>query len=279
MNHRNTLVGFTVDSFQGLTPSVIIAGLRMIGVEFIEITKTVFSEVDAVSKKIGSMRTGFHLPLMHDDGWDFSCIDFTEKIDETINNINRHKDSLNLIYAVSHPPESKMYDSPCDSSPEYLFENLKKLRVPVYLENVPGYSPEEFQDLFRQAQSILGSNLAGMCFDGPHFFVRGYNPLDEFQRFFDRIGCIHLSDCHKDDDAHLPFNNGGVFPVEDFLQKVKGTKFSGPITLEIKPNSLKELDIFIASYLKALRYLDYKKFIASRLRWLALKPVVHHFLN
>ena len=51
MKRNATSIGFTVDTYEGIPPSIIIAGLKFIGMDFIELTKTVFSDINAVSSK------------------------------------------------------------------------------------------------------------------------------------------------------------------------------------------------------------------------------------
>ena len=105
--------------------------------------------------KMNGMRASFHLPLIFDDGWDFSCLDFADKINETIANINQYKDQLHLNHVVSHPPEPELMDSSVSTSIDFLFENLKKIQLPVYLENVPTTSPDEIHALLQKAKKYF----------------------------------------------------------------------------------------------------------------------------
>ena len=278
MSDNRRYIGFTVEAYQGLTPAVIIAGLRFIGIDFVEITKTVFKEIDAVVQRLAHVKTGFHLPLMHDDHWDLSCMNCQKEIDQLIENINRYKTSLNLQYVLSHPPEPDIADKDKQLSADFLFENLNKIDSPIFLENVPSLSPDKFFAFYNLAKEKLQGKLAGMCFDGPHYFVTGYDPIEKYRSLHENIGCIHLSDCYANDDCHLPFERGGTFPVYDFLNEIS-KNFSGYLTLEIKPNSLNDLEYFVQSYLKTLYYLDRKKYFKNRLRWQMLRPLVRRFVG
>ncbi len=279
MNPKRTLVGFTVDKYEGLMPSVILSGLKIVGVTYVELTKTVFAEISAISKKMHGLRAGFHLPLIHDDGWDLSCLDFKEQIDEVIGNINRHKDALHIQHVIAHPPEPEAAKHAIHSSLEFLLENLSRLQVPVYLENVPYGTPEDLMAVFTKAKRKLGDQLAGLCFDAPHLFVTGYDPVDQFKQWNGQIGCVHLSDCFRNDDVHLPFNKGGELPIDTLLSVMKEHRFRGYVTLEIKPESLQDIHAYIESYLKVLASLSYGKYIRTMTRWLLIRPFVNHFVS
>ncbi len=279
MTPKRTLVGFTVDKYEGLMPSVILSGLKMVGVQYVELTKTAFAEVEAISKKMRGLRAGFHLPLIHDDGWDLSCPDFKEQIDEVIGNVNRYKDDLRIQHVIAHPPEPEASDHAINSSLEFLLENLSRLQVPVYLENVPSGTPEDLKGIFTKAKQKLGNQLAGVCFDAPHFFVTGYDPVTQFRQLDGQIGCVHLSDCFRNDDVHLPFNKGGELPIDTLLSVMKERNFRGYVTLEIKPESLRDIHAYIESYLKVLASLSFTKYIRAKARWFLIRPLVSHFIS
>lgn len=277
MSQQVSRVGVTVSKFQGMMPSELLRGLRLLGIEFIEINRDIFEEIDAVANNLGAMRTAFHLPLIAEDGWDFSCLDYRDDITTTIQTINQYKEKLRIQHVVSHPPEPALLSDPQRSSINFLYDNLAKLNVPVYLENVPGMVPDEFLSLYWSSHKALGPQLAGMCFDAPHFFVTGHNPIETFTSFADHVGCIHLSDCLHDKDVHLPFNSGGELPVNEFLQTLEAHRFNGYVTLEIKPKSLQDIDAYIESYVTTLRHVNYKKYLKTKLRLFALRPILNRF--
>lgn len=270
-------VGVTVSQYEGFMPSTLIRGLKLLGMDFVELNKSIFPEIDRVTHNLGSMVTAFHLPLVVEDGWDFSCLDYKKEINDMIDMLHAYRDKLHLRHVVCHPPEPEKGGSHLNSSPDFLFENLKKLDVPVQLENVPSCHPDTFLQLYWQAEKTLGPLLAGMCFDAPHYFVDGFDPVEQFKTFQDIVGCIHLSDCMEGKDEHIPFNSGGVLPVNDFLATVAGSTFRGTITLEIRPHSLKELDSYIESYMTTLQHFNYKKYLKTRLRLFALRPLINRF--
>jgi len=276
---KRALVGFTVDKYEGLMPSTILSGLKLVGVNYIEITKTVFAEVEEFSKKMRGLRAGFHLPLIYEDGWDLSCPDFKEQIDDVIGKINRYKDDLRVQHVIAHPPEPEAAAGAIHSSLDFLLENLSRLQVPAYLENVPHGTPEDLMSFYSKAKEKLGDQLAGVCFDAPHLFVTGYDPVDQFKQWNGHIGCVHLSDCFRNDDVHLPFNKGGELPIDSLLAEMKAHHFNGYVTLEIKPESLHDLSAYIDSYLKVLASLSFGKYLRAKARWLMIRPIVRHFVS
>ena len=94
--HQKPYIGVTVSKFQGFMPSTLISGLRLLGMEFIEVNNSIFPEIDNVVKSLGNMVTAFHLPLVVEDGWDFSSQDHQMQIDDTIYTLNRYKDKLKI---------------------------------------------------------------------------------------------------------------------------------------------------------------------------------------
>jgi sugar phosphate isomerase/epimerase len=270
-------VGVTVSQYEGFMPSSLIRGVKLLGMDFVELNKSIFPEMDRVVRNLGSMSTAFHLPLVVEDGWDFSCLDYKNEIDEMIDMLQTYRSKLHLRHVVCHPPEPEQGPTHLNSSLDFLFENLNKLGVPVQLENVPTWHPDDYLKLYWQAEKALGPLLAGMCFDAPHYFVDGFDPIEQYKTFQDIVGCIHLSDCVEGKDEHIPFKSGGALPVNEFLSTVAASNFSGTITLEIRPHSLKELDSYIESYMTTLQYVNYKKYLKTRLRLFALRPLINRF--
>ena len=235
MPQQGSYVGVTVSQFEGFMPSFLIKGLKLLGIDFIELNSSIFPEIDRVGESLGSTLTAFHLPLVLESGWDFSCLDYKDEINKMIQTLSAYRDKLNIQHVVCHPPEPENSDITLNASLDFLFENLQKLAIPVQLENVPGLHPDQFLELYWRAEKALGSLLAGMCFDAPHYFVDGYDPIDLFQTFRNIIGCVHLSDCVEGKDNHLPFKSGGELPVNEFLSTLQNSNFGGFVTLEIKP--------------------------------------------
>ncbi len=270
------LVGYTIEPFQGLSPSLIVAAMRAVGIAFVELNHHSLYDAPHVSKKMGNMQAAFHLPLFHDDGYDFSSHDHQRDISALITQINDQATALRLKHVIVHPPEGA---DQSDHALAFLCEQLQKLALPVYLENVFSCDPVLFMTFYDRMQQALGRQLAGMCYDACHFLISGQDPLTQWQRWRPHIGCVHLSDCLAHEDSHLPFHSGGRLPINAILAAMKHSRFNGTITLEIKPPSLEDVQNYIDSYLLILKQLQFKKYLTTRLRLLFIKPILSYLLT
>jgi sugar phosphate isomerase/epimerase len=274
--NSNPLIGYTIEPFQGLSPSLLLATMRAVGIAFVEFNHRSLCDLARTSRKMGNIQAAFHLPYICDDGYDFSCNDHEKEIAALTKQINASRNSLHLHHAIAHPPEGP---DQSDQAWNFLLNHLKKLELPIYLENVFSGQPELFPQHYFRIQKALGRQLAGMCFDACHFFIAGQDPLAQWQNLHTHVGCVHLSDCLPHEDAHLPFNCGGKLPISRLLLAMKQSRFNGYITLEIKPPSLEEVDSYLSSYTLTLKHLHYQKYIRTRIRLLFIKPILAYLLN
>jgi len=272
VKNHNVLVGITVDKFRGLPPSVLLTIIKKMGVEFIEITKSVFDDLPAFVDQLGAIRTGFHLPNLHDAEFDFSFQEREAEIQKLIQLINRHHHQLNVNYCLSHPPENRRSALSEDQLIEYLLGNLKKLAAPIILENIQSWDMMRFENFYSQAKQVLEEKLIGQCFDAPHYFLQGEDPVEFLKLQNGKINFIHLSDCRKGFDAHLPFGLNGELPVDDILATLKEQHFQGIINLELLPRSLKDVKPLINSYLKVVRKFDRMKYLKSKFMLILYAP-------
>lgn len=268
------LIGFTVEGFQEWHPAAITAAMRRLGVNFIEFNRRVVDDLDRVLPQVRKIRTAFHLPIIHDDGWDFSCHGFQGEVEATLRLLQQHHQSLGLTHFVAHPPEAHLAPHPLEHSLEALFAAVERLPLPVYFENIPTTSPAEFRDFLDHARSRLGDKFAGMCYDAAHFMISGHDPVEQFLHFRDVIGCAHLSDCIGQEDSHLPFNCGGHLPINALLHAMHQSGYQGSITLEIRPDSAANLLPYIKSYLMLLRTFSRGRYYSARLRLLAVQALI-----
>ena len=259
-------IGLTVSNFDGKKPGELVALLRRFGVQFVEFNPTVFSDLPAAMEQInGDMAAGFHLPLVAEHGFDFTQRDNKEKIDDLIYFINQHHHELNLLYCVAHPPEVGADGASNEEDLDFLVENLKRLDVPVILENVETWSANDFDSLAEVIRHELKKQFIGLCFDPAHAFLRGEDIFERFAAIAPRVRCIHLSDCARGHDAHLPLGQGEL-PVNKFLQHVADLHYDGIINLEVIPSSLREVGAVIKSYLQVLRIFKKGKYFSTKTR-------------
>lgn len=272
MRNSDVTVGITVDKFRGLPPSVLLSVIRKMGVEFIEITKSVFDELPAFLEQLGEIKTGFHLPNLHDAEYDFSFHDREGEIQKLIGLINRHHRDLHIQYCLSHPPENRRSNWTMDQLIDYLLSNLAQLEVPIILENIQSWDMARFDRFYQRAQAVLGEKLIGQCFDAPHYFLQGEDPVEYLKLQNGKINFIHLSDCRKNFDAHLPFGLTGELPIDDILAILKDQRFHGVINLELLPRSIKDVKPLINSYLKVVRNFDRMKYFETKVRLIWYAP-------
>jgi sugar phosphate isomerase/epimerase len=255
---------------------MIVTAMRAAGVSFVEFNVRSLADTMYLKRKIGDLTAAFHLPFVHEDGYDFSCADHRKEIQDLIYQLNSEKDALHIRHAVVHPPEGP---DQSEKAWRILMDHLRHLEMPVYLENVFGGPTAQFQEHFHKARTALGRQLAGLCFDACHFYIDGKDPVEQWRHWHAETGCVHLSDCLANDDAHLPFGLGGTLPINPLLAAMKSTGFSGSITLEIKPPSTAQIDSYLQTYCHTLKVFNYKKYWRTRLRLRLIKPALSFLLN
>jgi sugar phosphate isomerase/epimerase len=264
-------VGFTIKRFQGFEPPRLVRTARRFGINAVELDRSSLVEVESVAAELGTMVCGFHLPLIGQDGYDLSSVAHKDEIDRLIDTLNAQQRRLHLQYCLSHPPEPDESDTEVETSEDLLVENLSRLQIPVVLENVPSWDRESFERLYEKIRGVLGARLLGICFDAPHAFLRGDDPIACFEDWSRDVMVIHLSDCSASEDLHLPFDAGGVLPIDGFLDAVLGSAFDGFLILEIEPRSIEELRPLMDSYLKVLRRTSRGRYIAATFRLFAAR--------
>jgi len=262
---NNVLIGITVDRFRGIAPSVLLTIVKKMGLEFIEITKSVFDDLPSFVEQLGDVQTGLHLPNLHDAEFDFSFQEREPDVQKLIKLINQHHRELNIKYCLSHPPENRRSPLSEDHLIEYLLDNLNKLEVPIVLENIQGWNTARFEYFYDRAKQVLGEKLIGQCFDAPHYFLQDQDPVEYLKQHNGKINFIHLSDCRNGFDAHLPFGLNGDLPVDEILAILKEQNFQGIINLELLPRNLGDIKKLINSYLKVVRNFDPMKYLKSKL--------------
>jgi len=250
--------------------------MRAMGVAFVELNRRSLADVDHLSRKLNGMTAAFHLPYFHEDGFDLSCEDHAQQIDELISLVNRHRRALRLRHVIVHPPEG-----PDQSNQAWRFflAQLKKIQLPVAMENVFPSQPEDYLQQSVFLRDSLGDQWAGLCFDACHFFLAGQAPVPQWRRLHAQVCCVPRSDCLPDADLHLPFGCGGRLPIHEFFSALRETRFDGPITLEIKPPSFDDFDRYVTSYTATLRQLHYQKYLRPRIRMWFLMPILSYLLK
>ncbi len=261
-------IGLTISNFDNKKPGELVALVRRLGVRFVEFNPTVFGDLqNAMRQMDDNMAAGFHLPLLAEHGFDLTQRDKQDKIDELVYIINHHRHELNLLYCVAHPPEVGADGASSEEDLDFLIENLKRLDVPIILENVETWSANDFDSLVEVMRNELKKRFLGQCFDPAHAFLRGEDIFARFSAIAPHVRCIHLSDCARGHDAHLPLGQGEL-PVEKFLQHVAHLRYDGIINLEVMPSSLREVGAVLRSYLQVLRVFKKGKYLSTKTKLL-----------
>ncbi|NOY79249.1 MAG: hypothetical protein GXO76_15460 [Calditrichaeota bacterium] len=272
------LVGLTIEKYRGIEPSILLNFVRVVGVRFAETTESIFEDLESVLRVKRQTKLGLHLPIVEQDGYDFSCVAAKDRINRLIENVNAHWQELDLQYCLSHPPENHVQKVEGPVSRDFLFENLKRLEPPVIIENIPEVKGFEFRPFYEEAKQAMGEKLWGMCFDGPHAFLSRPDWLELYEEFKQDIRVIHLSDCSKTEDLHMPFGQGGVLPVEELLVRLQKDRYAGIINLELLPKSLRDIQPVIDSYLMILKKFNTPKYIRDKLRMVFILPFLKKFI-
>ena len=275
----NVLVGLTVDNFKGVKGSFLLNLIRRVGVEFAEVTSTIFEDIDQVISNMDGLKLGFHLPIISESGYDFSCLEKKKKIDALIENINRYWRKMNLQYVLAHSTEGHFIETPGECSEEFLFENLKKLEAPIVFENTLENENFNFDQFLERAESAFDDQLLGICFDPPHAYISREDWFPMLEKHYSKIRLLHLSDCTREEDLHQPFGQEGNLPVDEILGFLKDKGYKGMVNLELQPKSLSDLTSLFDSYLTVLRYLNRRKYFTMKLRSLVFFPLLKRRLK
>lgn len=260
-------IGFTISEFNGLQTARLIRLAQKLGVRFFELNRSALDDLEEIGQVVGDMPTGYHLPLIEEDGFDLASTGHAQEIERTISLLNQHRRRLNLQYALTHPPYLSGDRNAAEATAMWL-DNLERIEAPILLENDMNWQADAFEALCGQVRQRLEGHFRGICFDGPHAFLRWGDVFEGFKAVAGQIKAVHLSDCTESEDAHLPLGQG-VFPVSRFLGMVHAHGIDGFLVLEIRPRSLREFKALIDSYLlvlKTMHPLRYMKTVLS-LSW------------
>ena len=247
------IVGLTSDNYKRISILSVLRIFKWIGVDFSEVTVNVFNDPVKLSNVVCGMSLGLHLPNLGNFGYDFSSFHSAEIIESVLEKISVHRNRFNFQYAVFHPPEA----CNTDDGFQYYIHNLKRVHLPLILENIPSYSLERFRKLYRHIKNELGNRIVGICLDIPHAIIAGDKWRDYYRYFTIDVKAIHLSDCTDKKDLHLPFPYGGELSLNDILHFLKQENYNGIVNLEIIPPSIRQVNTVLETYLLATEILEH----------------------
>ena len=267
-------VGMTVEPFKGMSLEQVVRLLKMINTEHIEVNYTIMSRINELTKGIGDITTTFHLPIQSRFKFDMGSINkfAFQKQKEVIKFLNENKVEMNLKYVLTHPPQHET------SSWIIMFENLSQIESDIVIENIQGQTDEEFIEFYFIAKDYLGKQLAGHAIDAPHRYVTDWRTwLKIPKELLKEIVYVHISDCSRTKDDHLPLGLGSM-PFEDFFQKLIDINYDGIILNEILPHGGFVTEI-LDSYLHSIKPFSKKKYLKLRMKYLILKPLIQFSIN
>lgn len=262
-------IGFGLEPIKGLGLDLIVSLLRKILLEHFEFNWRVIPKVEEVLKSLGSATTVFHLPIFNRDRFDFSSQNETYEIQmqEVVSFINQRNKDLNMLFVLAHAPEDP------NASYELMFSRLEQIDVPIVLENVVGHTEEHFLDFYLQAKDYLGKKVAGHALDISHRYVNDWQTwLDIPEELVKDIAYVHVSDCTKTEDLHLPLGLGEM-PFNDFFAFLKDIKYDGVINQELKPDG-NQADKIMSSSLHCIKPFSKTKYLRMKTRCTFLKPLL-----
>ncbi len=269
------LVGQTLQSYKGLSTAYLLRFAKAIGMELVELNLegTNLNNVETIIPLVDKTHVTFHLPIVGLENFDLAEKGKEKEIKEVITLINKYGNDLNLILGVVHPPEGK------NGSVDYLIENIQQLNLPVVVENVMGYSDEQFIDIYSKMKDGLGKQLKGWLFDVAHSYI--VNGKENYLKLLDKMPFseleeIHLSDCLEGEDSHYAFGYG-VLPIDDILQEIKRRSYNKILVNEIDAHP--SIWAIIDSYQKVAKIFKKGLYYKVTLRKAIMKPIIQHKLK
>jgi len=264
-------IGFALEPIRGLPLDTIILLLKKTLLEHFEFNWRIMPKIDRVVKNLGRTTTTFHLPIFNRDKFDFSSVDvdsaFEIQMKETVEFVNHWRKKMNLSYVLAHCPEDPNGDY------DLMFSRLAEIDAPLVLENVVGQTDEHFMDFYFQAKDYLGKKLAGHALDISHRYVNDWSSwLDIPKELEKEIVYVHISDCTKTEDLHLPLGLGEM-PFNDFFAYLKKIRYKGVIMQELKPNG-DQVEELMASGMHCIKPFSKVKYARMVLRRVLLRIIL-----
>lgn len=262
-------IGITIEPYEGITAGDLVPFAKLIKLDHVEVNERIIPDITGVIENLGKLTTTFHLPIFGVEGYDLGSTKKgnSEKAQNIINFVNEYHKDMNMLFTLSHPPESP------DSDFDKLVERLQQIDTPIILENIPWQPDDEFMDFYFKAKDILGKKLAGHAIDAAHRYLTDWkNWLDVPKKLEKEIVYVHLQDSTKERDVHRPLGQGEM-PFNDFLYFLKGIGFTGVINQEIKPQGL-DLESIMDSCLHCVKPFSKARYIQLKSRYAILRPIL-----
>ncbi len=261
-------IGMTIEPIKGVSIKKILFLLQIIGLNHLEINTTIIPMVSELIQGLRKTTTTFHLPIYSRFQYDIGSTEkkFQNLIEKTIEFVNKFKKQLNLKYVLTHPPEDP------NSTNDSLIGRLEKFDAQILIENIMGQSDENFMEFYFEVKDRLGKKLAGHAIDAPHRYVNdNENWLNIPNELLKEIKYVHISDCTKKEDLHLPLGCAKL-PYNDFFSLLKEINFNGILLQEIIP-SINQATSVLDSILYSIKPFSKRKYAFMKMKYAILKPI------
>jgi len=247
-------LGMTLEPFRGMSVKQVVPLLRLLDLDHFEINMTMIPKIDEFVKSIHKKTTTFHLPIYSRFHYDIGS------------------QRLNLKYVLTHPPEDS------SSTNLSIIERLEQINVPILIENILGQSDENFMEFYFQAKDRLGRKLAGHALDISHRYVNDWQSwLAVPEELVKDIAYVHISDCTKYADLHLPLGLGEL-PYEEFFSYLKNIGFRGIFLQEVIP-TVDQLSSLLDSFLVNVKPFSVNRYRKLKILYGLTKPMLNLAVN
>ena len=268
-------LGMTLEPFKGVTVKKLLLLMHLLSVEHLEINFTMMDYIEGFSKHLDRITTTFHLPIYARCNYDLSSRNnrSNKKVEEIIAFVNKNSESMNLQYVLSHPPEDPEADY------DLYLDRISEINAPIVLENIPYQEEEDFVDFYFNTKDRANCKIAGFAFDGPHRYVSksSGNWLDLSKELINELEYIHVSDCTRTTDLHLPLGLA-EFPITEFFQFLKNANYNGIILQEILPTNGSVREV-MDSFLICAKEFSKRKYRKLKMKYAFVEPIVQMKIN
>jgi sugar phosphate isomerase/epimerase len=148
-----------------------------------------------------------------------------------------------------------------------------RIKFPSTISNIPNQKDEDFLSFYSKAKQLLGNQLAGHAMDAPHRFItEGDNWLKPPKELLREVVYVHITDCTREFDSHLPLGQGEM-PFNDFFALLKSINYQGIINQEIKPKGL-DLESIMDSSLLCVKPFSRLRYLRLKTKYAFLRPIL-----
>lgn len=266
--------GMTIEPFRGMSVQQVIPLLRLLDIDHFEINMTMLPHIDEFVKGLHRKTTTFHLPIYNRFFFDIGSQNkrYQQKIEHLIGFLNKNEEKLNLKYVLTHPPEDP------SSANNLIIERLEEINTPILIENIIGQSDEKFCEFYFQAKDRLGKRVAGHALDAPHRYVSNNQRWLEVPKKLEKeIKYVHISDCTKYADLHLPLGLGDL-PYNEFFSYMKKIRFKGIFLQEVIPTA-DQINCLLDSFLINVKPFSLNRYRKLRILYGFVKPIINLAIN